>query len=239
MRFAYPGYVYAVRRQSRRFCVARIRPQAASGAAATPDGAEAPFPDALRLSGLRIRGQAPIPQVLRSPDKAEGRTRGRCGTRGRCASIPGCASLIRATCRTFAPIADPRHSRAHPQSLDDAMHPSVTRALPLLLATFLATAAPAPAQSPAPPAHAGPTAETVLTARRIHTLDASQPQATAIAWDRDGRIVATGTAAELRHRFPQARHVDAGDATVIPGLIDAHAHVMELGYALLRADLSG
>src|SRR5690606_1188353 len=28
-------------------------------------------------------------------------------------------------------------------------------------------------------------------------------------------------------------------ATVIPGLIDAHAHVMELGYALLRADLSG
>ncbi|KAF1705563.1 amidohydrolase [Pseudoxanthomonas suwonensis] len=119
------------------------------------------------------------------------------------------------------------------------MHRSVTRALPLLLATFLATTVPATEQSPAPPAYGGTTAEAVLTARRIHTLDASQPQATAIAWDRDGRIVATGTAAELRHRFPQARHVDAGDATVIPGLIDAHAHVMELGYALLRADLSG
>ena len=109
------------------------------------------------------------------------------------------------------------------------------------LAAAPADAAPsqaAPAQ-PAPPSYAGTTAEAVLTARRIHTQDAGQPQATAIAWDKDGRILATGSAAELRHRYPQARHVDAGDATVIPGLIDAHAHVMELGYALLRADLSG
>lgn len=115
-----------------------------------------------------------------------------------------------------------------------------TRALPLLLATaFAAANAQAAPQSPVPPAYAGTTAEAVLTAARIHTLDASRPQATAIAWDKDGRIVATGDAAELRHRYPQARLIDAGDATVIPGLIDAHAHVMELGYALLRADLSG
>ncbi len=79
----------------------------------------------------------------------------------------------------------------------------------------------------------------VLTAARIHTQDARQPQATAMAWDGQGRIVAVGAAAELRKRYPAARHVDAGKATVVPGLIDAHAHLMELGYALLRADLTG
>ena len=79
----------------------------------------------------------------------------------------------------------------------------------------------------------------ILSAARIHTGDLRQPQATAIAWDAQGRIVGAGTAAELRKRWPAARRIDAGKATVVPGLIDAHAHVMELGYALMRADLSG
>src|SRR5690606_36721156 len=115
-----------------------------------------------------------------------------------------------------------------------------TRALPLLLATAFASAnAQDAAQNPIPPAYAGTTADAVLTTARIHTLDASRPQATAIAWDKDGRIVATGDAAELRHRYPQARLVDAGDPTVSPGLIDAHAHVRDLGYVLLCVDLSG
>jgi predicted amidohydrolase YtcJ len=80
---------------------------------------------------------------------------------------------------------------------------------------------------------------TLLTAKRIHTEDPAQPQATAIAWNGEGRIVAVGQTAALRKRYPAARRIDAGTATVVPGLIDAHAHVMELGYALLRADLSG
>lgn len=111
----------------------------------------------------------------------------------------------------------------------------------LVLAAALASTAAAATPPPAtpPPAYAGTTAEAVLTARRIHTQDTARPQAAAMAWDKDGRILATGSAKELRHRYPQARHIDAGDATVIPGLIDAHAHVMELGHALLRADLSG
>ena len=79
----------------------------------------------------------------------------------------------------------------------------------------------------------------VLTAARIHTENRAAPLATAIAWDQHGRLVAVGKAAELRKRYPQARHVDAGQATVIPGLIDAHAHLMGLGEALMLADLSG
>ena len=115
------------------------------------------------------------------------------------------------------------------------MRRSPTLASLLILAGALAAPATAATTPPVDPeAIAG-----VLTARRIHTQDPAHPQVTAIVWNAGGRIVATGDARELRRRYPEAEHVDAGDATVIPGLIDAHAHVMELGYALLRADLSG
>lgn len=79
----------------------------------------------------------------------------------------------------------------------------------------------------------------VLTASRIHTSDPKQPVATAIAWDASGQLLAVGEARDLIARYPGAARIDAGDATVIPGLIDAHGHVMGLGMALMRADLVG
>ncbi|UAJ09733.1 amidohydrolase [Glacieibacterium megasporae] len=52
----------------------------------------------------------------------------------------------------------------------------------------------------------------------------------------DGRVEATlakGVAA------PAGTVVDAHGATVLPGLIDAHGHIMELGYRALSVDLTG
>jgi len=40
------------------------------------------------------------------------------------------------------------------------------------------------------------------------------------------RIQAVGTAGELRSRAPQAEVIDLGSRTLLPGLIDAHTHVM-------------
>lgn len=80
---------------------------------------------------------------------------------------------------------------------------------------------------------------TVLSAARIHTLDPAQPRATAMAYDENGRILALAAADELLRRYPQAQRLDVGEATVIPGLIDAHGHVAGLGLAKLRADLVG
>ena len=80
---------------------------------------------------------------------------------------------------------------------------------------------------------------TLLTADRIHTSNTAHPVAQAMAWDDSGRLLAVGEMQVLRKRYPQAKHIDASGSTVIPGLIDAHGHVMGLGYALLRADLSG
>jgi predicted amidohydrolase YtcJ len=78
---------------------------------------------------------------------------------------------------------------------------------------------------------------TVLTASRIHTMDPRQPKAEALAFDADGRIVAVGSRDELLKRYPKGARIDAGNATVVPGLIDAHGHVAGLGLTKLRVDL--
>ncbi len=53
-----------------------------------------------------------------------------------------------------------------------------------------------------------------------------------------GKVVATGTDAALARRAGHARVIDGGGRTLLPGLIDAHGHVMALGQALNQADLS-
>ena len=54
-----------------------------------------------------------------------------------------------------------------------------------------------------------------------------------------GKVVATGAGAELAARAGDARRVDGGGRTLLPGLIDAHGHVMGLGYVATQIDLSG
>ena len=78
---------------------------------------------------------------------------------------------------------------------------------------------------------------TVLTAHRIHTLDATRPQVQAMAFDESGKVLDVGAAQDLLARHPGAKRIDAGSATVVPGLIDAHGHVAGLGWAMLTADL--
>ena len=80
----------------------------------------------------------------------------------------------------------------------------------------------------------------LLTAATIHTGDPDAPAATALAWDTDtGRVLAVGDRQALLTLYPLAALTDVGEATVIPGLIDAHAHLMFLGGTLMQADLTG
>ena len=55
---------------------------------------------------------------------------------------------------------------------------------------------------------------------------------------RDGRIAAVGRAATVRAAAPGAQVVRLGGATVVPGLIDAHCHVADIGYLAAAADCS-
>ncbi len=79
---------------------------------------------------------------------------------------------------------------------------------------------------------------TVLHNATIYTVDSGQPVAEALAFE-DGRILAVGSEADVLGAYPNARRLDAGGRTVVPGLIDAHAHLMNLGASLLQADLVG
>jgi predicted amidohydrolase YtcJ len=55
---------------------------------------------------------------------------------------------------------------------------------------------------------------------------------------RDGRIAAIGPAGAVRAEAPGAEVVRLGGATVVPGLIDAHCHVADVGYLAAAADCS-
>ncbi|HKC17020.1 MAG TPA: imidazolonepropionase [Steroidobacteraceae bacterium] len=47
--------------------------------------------------------------------------------------------------------------------------------------------------------------------------------------ERDGRIAAIGTAAELRRQFPGVHELDLDERLVTPGLIDCHTHIVHAG----------
>ncbi|MEH6415428.1 amidohydrolase [Pseudomonas sp. CGJS7] len=81
--------------------------------------------------------------------------------------------------------------------------------------------------------------QTVVTAARVHTFDPAQPRAQGLVFDDTGKIVALGSRLDLLHLYPTAKHIDLGEATIVPGLIDAHAHVFELGVNQLQVDLTG
>jgi predicted amidohydrolase YtcJ len=55
-----------------------------------------------------------------------------------------------------------------------------------------------------------------------------------LVFNDDGRVVATGNDALLEH-YPDTMRIDGGGRVLLPGLIDAHAHVY--GYGLLKNNL--
>lgn len=85
----------------------------------------------------------------------------------------------------------------------------------------------------------------VFTNCRVHTLDASNTVVDAIAVSQ-GRIVALGSQGAARFvddaksSDTKVSVVDLGGRTVVPGLIDSHAHLIDYGLSSTRAaDLSG
>ncbi len=106
----------------------------------------------------------------------------------------------------------------------------------------------------------GPTpADLILTGASVYTLDwpdpdgegnpspqapfdpmgGWHPDASAVAV-REGRIVLVGSAQEAeRLRGPETRVLELDGATVIPGLIESHVHLVQLGAFLSQIDLVG
>ena len=69
-------------------------------------------------------------------------------------------------------------------------------------------------------------------------LDNELHQFEAIAFEND-EILATGSREELIEQFSGFEQIDGEGNTLLPGLIDAHVHVMGLGYQEMEVDVSG
>ena len=78
------------------------------------------------------------------------------------------------------------------------------------------------------PAFAAETADTILVNGKVVTVDDRFTIAQAVAI-RGGRIIAVGRNDDVRKLAgAQTREIDAGGRTVIPGLIDNHAHFIRV-----------
>jgi predicted amidohydrolase YtcJ len=98
---------------------------------------------------------------------------------------------------------------------------------PLCAALGVCALLAAAGASSAPAAHTAP--ELILFNGTIHTIDAGDTQAQALAI-REGKIVALGSSAKiLALAGPATRRVDLNGRTATPGLIDSHAHIAESG----------
>jgi predicted amidohydrolase YtcJ len=77
----------------------------------------------------------------------------------------------------------------------------------------------------------------LLVHARVVTMDPALPSAQAIAVTGE-RITWVGSDAEAQKLFASVKNtIDLRGATVMPGIIDAHTHLLELGKSLLRLNL--
>ena len=82
-------------------------------------------------------------------------------------------------------------------------------------------------------------ADLVVLNARVYTADPNRPVAEALAV-RAGRIAFVGSnRGALALVGPRTERLDLSGRTVIPGMVDAHAHLLGLGQALRTVDLVG
>ena len=77
----------------------------------------------------------------------------------------------------------------------------------------------------------------LITASNFVTMDGN-PAANAMLIE-EGRILALGSDAEMIALRPHARHVNFDGRTILPGFVDSHVHVRELGMDAIKVDLVG
>ncbi len=77
----------------------------------------------------------------------------------------------------------------------------------------------------------------VLTNGDFQTMNPNFPRAGAVAV-KEGKIVGVGTNGGVRSHYDGQVAIDLQGAYVLPGLIDGHAHMLELGMSLQTVDLS-
>jgi predicted amidohydrolase YtcJ len=83
------------------------------------------------------------------------------------------------------------------------------------------------------------TADLIVFNGRIYTVDDSVPNASALAIAGDRVLYVGDSTGAMAFRNEDTRLLDLQGNTVIPGMVDAHAHLAGLGAALRNVDLVG
>ena len=83
-----------------------------------------------------------------------------------------------------------------------------------------------------------PQADRIFTNGHIITMNEDIPEAEAFA-SKEGFIVAVGPNAEIREAYPLAEEVDLDGKHVMPGIIESHGHMLNLGRIKMRIELMG
>lgn len=79
---------------------------------------------------------------------------------------------------------------------------------------------------------------TIVVNALVHTVDSNTPNADGFAYQ-NGKIIAVGESTTIEAAYPSGRRIDTNGATIVPGFIDAHGHLLGLGQSLMIADLMG
>ena len=122
------------------------------------------------------------------------------------------------------------------------MRPALAARIVALAAALVGLGSrPAPGQpaGQAPPQPAAPPADLIVVNARIRTADAARPTAQALAVRGDRVAFVGDPAGALALRGPATRVLDLGGRPVLPGLTDAHGHLLGLGQFLGQVDLTG
>jgi predicted amidohydrolase YtcJ len=82
------------------------------------------------------------------------------------------------------------------------------------------------------------TASLALVNGLVLTMDRAQPRASAVGI-REGRVVAVGTDTQVRAALPGVETFDLAGRTAVPGLVDAHIHLLGYSQSLRQANLHG
>jgi len=118
---------------------------------------------------------------------------------------------------------------------------SARRIIPVVVGgvLLLAFATGYPARTQQIPLELIPYADLILTNGRILTVDRDFSVVDALAI-RGGRILATGSAGDLeRFAGPDTARRDLQGRTVIPGIIDTHAHLQDMALNDFSGDVAG
>ncbi|HXC07878.1 MAG TPA: amidohydrolase [Steroidobacteraceae bacterium] len=124
------------------------------------------------------------------------------------------------------------------------MNPSFKHSIIALMLTVAAAGSvAAPEAGTAPPPGAAPptvrSAPTIVANVHGYTLVGTKLERfSALAFEA-GKVLEIGDAAGLRSKYAKARVIDGSGKTLLPGLIDAHGHVLDLGLESVQVQLTG